>query len=378
MAAIVRYVNTASTPGGDGTTNATSGANRAFAALADCLSSLPGWPSALTDQPTIFCSGTAPDTATCNQTVMDHVTSPTNYIRIVGDNTTGKWSTNHYRLEITNNHGLYNGYGAHIYIENMQVQINCTTSTGTNYNCYRLATANNDASGGAIDHRFINCIARKIGAGTDDVFGFIDSDPGASGTVVRFNCLAYDCYTGFGSDSSTWATNNIYNINCTGHSNEFNWLDVQKCINCLSANPTTGDTFGFYVTGSTGHSNNASDESSAVGTNSRTNQTFTFVDAANDDFHLASTDAGAKGYGTSTPFSGLSFSYDTDIDGQTRVAPWDIGFDQYIPPYEQEGYRFRNDDGSETTATWKAAQDSSASIAVAANFRLRLTLKRVA
>ena len=33
MATITRYVNTASTPGGDGTTNATSGANRAYASL---------------------------------------------------------------------------------------------------------------------------------------------------------------------------------------------------------------------------------------------------------------------------------------------------------------------------------------------------------
>ena len=34
MASIIRYVNTASTAGGDGTTNNTSGATRAYATLA--------------------------------------------------------------------------------------------------------------------------------------------------------------------------------------------------------------------------------------------------------------------------------------------------------------------------------------------------------
>jgi hypothetical protein len=328
MAALVRYVNTASTAGGDGTTNATSGANRAYATLAAALAALPSWPTTLTDQYTIYCSGTAADTTSCDKDVMDQVTSPTNYIRIVGDNATGKWSTSHYRLEITNDHGFYNNYGAHIRIENMQVKI--TSSSGaTNYNCYRLATANNDSSGGNIDHRFINCIAWGVDSGGPDIIGFIDSDPGASGTCARINCIAYDCYYGFNSDSSTWATNNLYNINCTAYGNYINWLDVQRCVNCLSANPTAGDTFGFYTTGSTGHSYNASDESSAVGTSSRTNQTFTFVNAGADDFHLSVSDAGAKDYGTSSPFTGLSYSYTVDIDGQTRSGSWDIGADEY-------------------------------------------------
>ena len=41
---------------------------------------------------------------------------------------------------------------------------------------------------------------------------------------------------------------------------------------------------------------------------------------------------------------------------------------------EQEGFRFRNDDGSESAATWKAAQDVDASIAIDERFRLRFLL----
>lgn len=39
---------------------------------------------------------------------------------------------------------------------------------------------------------------------------------------------------------------------------------------------------------------------------------------------------------------------------------------------ELEGYRWRNDDGSETTATWAAAQDTTDSVAIGTNQRLRV------
>ena len=42
---------------------------------------------------------------------------------------------------------------------------------------------------------------------------------------------------------------------------------------------------------------------------------------------------------------------------------------------EQEGFRFRNDDGSESTATWKANQDVNINLAADTAFRLRFLLK---
>ena len=41
---------------------------------------------------------------------------------------------------------------------------------------------------------------------------------------------------------------------------------------------------------------------------------------------------------------------------------------------EQEGFRFRNDDGSESTATWKADQDVNITLAATTAFRLRMIL----
>jgi len=42
---------------------------------------------------------------------------------------------------------------------------------------------------------------------------------------------------------------------------------------------------------------------------------------------------------------------------------------------EQEGFRFRNDDGSESAATWKANQDTNITLAANTAFRLRFLLK---
>jgi hypothetical protein len=44
---------------------------------------------------------------------------------------------------------------------------------------------------------------------------------------------------------------------------------------------------------------------------------------------------------------------------------------------ELEGYRFRNDNGSEAAATWKVAQDTQANIALATNARLRAIINTV-
>lgn len=49
-------------------------------------------------------------------------------------------------------------------------------------------------------------------------------------------------------------------------------------------------------------------------------------------------------------------------------------FSSAAPPslsLEQEGFGFRNDDGSETTATWRQAQDTNDSVSSATRFRLR-------
>jgi hypothetical protein len=48
------------------------------------------------------------------------------------------------------------------------------------------------------------------------------------------------------------------------------------------------------------------------------------------------------------------------------------------PALDQEGYRWRNDDGSETTATWKVAQDTTTTLAPGTAARLRVIVNATA
>ncbi len=72
---------------------------------------------------------------------------------------------------------------------------------------------------------------------------------------------------------------------------------------------------------------NASTDATAPGLHSRRNQTFTFVNRAGKNFHLAVTDTGARNYGldlSGDPHLALT----NDIDGQARSGGWDIGADE--------------------------------------------------
>lgn len=125
-----------------------------------------------------------------------------------------------------------------------------------------------------------------------------------------YSCSIVDCGTGVYIDSNHAAADIVLkNILCHGNGTDFvraNSLGTLSVSNCASSDGTAS-TWG--------------------GTGNRANQTFTFEDEGNDDFHLSSSDAGAKGYGAD--LSGdANYPFNDDIDGDTRSAPWDIGADQ--------------------------------------------------
>lgn len=131
----------------------------------------------------------------------------------------------------------------------------------------------------------VNCISIRV-----DTRGFL-ADNDASDESYYLNCTAIDCDVGFEIFSGAL----VY------------W------INCLADGSISID-FGTTATVS---QNNASSDGTATGTGSRTNQTFTFVNAGNDDYHLASNDAGARTFGQDLSAYGV-FAFDDDIDGQLR------------------------------------------------------------
>lgn len=370
-----RYVNTASSAGGDGTTNATSGANRAWADLAEAANALG---SSLSTPIDIYCEGSAADTSNVDQTVWDMTTTATNKLRIIGEQSplhpnfsaakSGKWDTSLYRIEATNRNGLYNNIPEHVEYHGIQVQV--TVSNGGSYIGIKTANANQDATD--IACLGSHCIVKGVQT-SGTVTGYESRPPTSPGrgTSRFYNCLAFDCNQGYTNDFGLSGDVGEF-YNCTAASCGYGFVEAaaMKVVNCLA---TASANVGFVGTFASGSNYNAEDDGNgAPGANSRSSQTFTFVNAAGDDWHLASTDTGAKGFGLADPTSG---SFSDDIDGQTRGAIWDIGFDQYIdPPIEQEGFRWGVDDGSESAHTWEAAQDTNITLADTQSRLLRVLL----
>jgi hypothetical protein len=149
----------------------------------------------------------------------------------------------------------------------------------------------------------------------------------SSGTFKIWNNIMYDF--GYGIDEDTGPTAYFYNNTFYG-----NW-DAGLCAedgvltakNNISYN--IGNSRGDYrdpVNLSVAENNLSYDASSP--NSSLQNKSLSFVDSANDDFHLAAGDLNAIGAGENlSSDSYLPFS--TDIDGQDRGSSWDVGADEY-------------------------------------------------
>jgi hypothetical protein len=123
------------------------------------------------------------------------------------------------------------------------------------------------------------------------------------------------------------STTSIYVYNCTvadvtGNGYQVNTSTTLK--NCLADNSGGSDFTGGAHTDS---DYNASSDTTAPGTNSQTSQTFTFVGAS--DYHLSGSDTGATDLGTDLD-GDSNFSFDDDVDLETRSGTWDIGADEVV------------------------------------------------
>ena len=174
----------------------------------------------------------------------------------------------------------------------------------------------------------------------------------------------------------------IYNntvVDCTSGIGNSRYQQ-QTLKNNIVKGATSSPFYGDWLLASNNATNVADSQiAAATETGTRESQTFTFVNEATDDFHLASNDAGALGYGLNL-YNDADYPFQTDIDGQDRggaAATWDIGADEYVSStaIEQKNFRFRNDDDSEPAATWKANQDTNITLAADTAFRLRFLLK---
>ena len=319
MATITRYVNPDSADGGDGTTNATTGANRAYASLADWEGHEQQNLDTGNSIAECICetNGTADTTAV---TIDGWTTSATDYIAIktsAGHRHGGKWNTGKYSLTptIANETRAVTVSEEFVRIDGLQVNAICGASI-----VWIVGIGSSTLA--ACEFRISNCIVKITKGGYTITYASgIEFINGNASSVAHFwNNIVYDFITGTagnqrgirfeaGTNGSVLTAYNNTVVNCgTGFSNGAGSGVTFTAKNCGAASCTTG--FSANVTQTT---------CSATAP--------TFVDDANDDFHLASGDTAWKNAGTSDPDSGL---FSDDIDGQTRSGTWDIGADEYV------------------------------------------------
>jgi len=322
---ITRYVNTASSAGGNGTTNATTGANRAYASLNE-------WEAArivgtLADVEEVICEGSAADTTMV--TVSGTTTSAANYILIRTDPAgrhDGKWNTSAYRLTPSA------GFTAaliltedHVRVQGLQIENTSTDSfsEGVSWS-------------GAGDLYVEKNIIRNVGAGTDKK-GVDVSDSSATTAVARiYNNIIY----GFnGADAHAYfddygpVLSHVYNNTVHGNTTGIyvgNFHANEQCN--LKNNLCNGNTTDYNVNAEELiSSNNISEDATSPDTAYR-NKAVTFVDETGKDFHLDGGDTNAKDAGAD-----LSGEFTDDIDYDTRSGTWDIGADEDVGGGEVTG-----------------------------------------
>ena len=259
-------------------------------------------------------------------------TTASDYIRIytpTSERHDGKWNTSKYRLTSGNSTAidisedfvrldglqLYHdgvsadnryavnisgtGAGAVIYVTN------CILRGNNNGGWYDSGVNTTSTAVGTI-YIYNNMIYDWGRSGSASHAGICINAPGASSIdAYVYNNTIQNCRYGISRlDSDIFAVNNLFSASVTADANGTFAAGTDY-------NATNAASIGYTVTGS-------------GNTHDRTSQTFTFVDSANDDFHLQSGDAGAKDFG-----SDLSGTFTVDIDGATRSGSWDIGADEY-------------------------------------------------
>jgi len=331
---IVRYVNPGADAGGDGTTSALTGANCAYKSLAI-------WEAANdiditgTGNSIVNCAGSTVDATKC--TIAGWVMDATHYIEIIGDwdaATDLKYTTSKYHLVVPNLSG-YDGMidigceYSYVRIHNLQIYNSDVDTDG-------VAAIELPSIIGYADIRiYDNCLR-----GNDDPdwydYGFWLQPAGATDTFVYiYNNWIYNWGDSNNSRGAFWinpdsANERIYIENNTLVDNTagivINDGNVVTLNNIVKG---SGNTLAYIELGGTHTQDyNMTDGTDVTGqgANSHTEHTFSFVDEANGDFHLQSTDTGAINLATETVNSG----YTTDIDNVARGANWDCGADQYV------------------------------------------------
>ena len=201
-------------------------------------------------------------------------------------------------VDLSNKNAIYFGYTgtpAEYVVSHSIIKGNLS---GTATGCYGIA-GTYQTSGSRVAKIYNNIVYDWVN-GTNSNTG-IRLSLGDGWDFYVSNNTVYGCYTGYLLSSQALVKNCL----------------AQNCNNGFGGTPDPSSDY------------NCSDISGdAPGANSVIG-TVTFVDTANDDYHLDPSDTVAKDAGTDLS-SDPNLAFTDDIDGETRSGTWDIGADEYV------------------------------------------------
>lgn len=320
MALIVSYVNPDST-GGDGTTSATSGANAAYASLGAWNTARANNLVSNGNSHEVHCSGTTTADTTA-VTLNGWTTDATHTLSIISDDNHGiVFPSSGYRMQVSSGTACIQNYATHVKFIGLALNNN-----GATYGILNRST-------GTVGYEVQNCIFKGNGGTTEHYGHSIIS--AAGGTLKMWNNLAYS----FGTNTNASAylfniagvTSYVYNCLAAKSRKGFKQLAgtvvLKNCIyQALGASTPDGYNGTFDAASNYNISSEAAD---APGANSKDSTTVSFTNTGTDDYHLVEGDTAAKGAGVDLS-ADANLAFSTDIEGDPRVAPWDIGPDAFI------------------------------------------------
>lgn len=297
--------------GGNGTTNALTGANCAYKGIGPAITALEAsGPNARGDAVTLKLWNQTGIADTDSGNVMDQfdvTTSATNYLLIEGATAlTGVFDHSLWYLETTNRNGIYNNVTPHLRLRNIQVRVISNDGGGH----VALKTLNLNLAGNAtVDCRVENFILECTGSNKASSLGVNSKDYSSGGQGTHINGLIYGFAQGIAAEDAIPKY-----ANCACYHNDFGIVNSGALIeNCVAAFNPSGDYAGTHHASS---SNNVSGDGSHG-----TTGTPALIRPGQRNYIQTSADTVLKNNGATDP---LSLSSTTDMRGFTR-STWDIG-----------------------------------------------------
>ncbi|MCK5592452.1 MAG: hypothetical protein KAI72_10900, partial [Candidatus Pacebacteria bacterium] len=274
-------------------------------------------------------AGTADQTAV---SIDGWTTNATNYIKVYTpqeNRHSGIWNDSVYRLSLTagaNDTHLLDIKENYVKVEGLQISL---TNSGGYTGC-KAVNMDSQVTTSVIDLNS-NILKGAISEANSEGTGIYAN---SADTIAKiYNNIIYDFINGAVPNTAgiTTATGGTYYLYNNSLIDNYLGIDIAAGTAVAKNNIVkgSGDTNAYLGTFASGTDYNATDGTDDIGkgTNNKTEQAFSFINEAANDFHLVLTDVGAKDSGTDLS-ADANISFSDDIDSETRFDTWDIGVDE--------------------------------------------------